>query len=178
MLVASIFFFSHIVFKRLISQGCLNLRLCGRVNPFLHRHSFQCIKNRHLLKTLWENKELLVTSNFFFSYNFFYSIRKLYPHLSIFSTSFLAHLNTTCSRGDLRVVMCLSSTISISIFSSQTAGPIWTKLGRDVPWQVLFENSSHNFIPSKTLVAMATEWNFLSNSLKIFSSGTAGPILK
>ena len=33
-------------------------------------------------------------------------------------------------------------------------------------------------IPSKTLVAMATKWNFLANSLKIFSSETASRILK
>ena len=62
----------------------------------------------------------------------------------------------------------MSSTISFNIFSSQTAGPIWTKLGRNVPWEVLFKKYSQNLIPSKTLVAMATKLNFLSNSLKIF----------
>ena len=46
---------------------------------------------------------------------------------------FLAHLSTMCSRGALRVVRCPSSTISLNIFSSQTAKPIWTKLGRNVP---------------------------------------------
>ena len=91
---------------------------------------------------------------------------------------FLAHLSTTCSRGAFRVVMCPSSTISLNIFSSQTAGPIWTKLGRNVPWNVLFKICSQNLIPSKTLVPMATKLNFLSNSLKIFSSEIAGPILK
>ena len=35
-------------------------------------------------KILREKKKLLTTSNFFFSHNVFYSIRKLYPHLSIF----------------------------------------------------------------------------------------------
>ena len=40
---------------------------------------------------MWEKKKLLITtSNFFFSCNFFYSIRKLYPHLSIFLTSYLS----------------------------------------------------------------------------------------
>ena len=98
---------------------------------------------------------------------------------------FLAHLSTMCSKWAFRVVRCpssvvrrASSTISLNIFSSQTAGPIWTKLGRNVPWEVLFKICSQNLIPSKTLVAMATKLNFLSNSLKIFSSGTAGPILK
>ena len=44
---------------------------------------------RQLLKTSWEKKKLLVMSNFFFSHTVFYSIRKLYPHLSIFLTSYL-----------------------------------------------------------------------------------------
>ena len=97
-------------------------------------------------------------------------------------TMFLAHLSTTCSRGAFRVVRCLlcvvSSTISLNSFFSQTAGPIWTKLGSNVLWEVLFKNCSQNLIPFKTLVAMATKLNFLSNSLKISSSGTTGLILK
>ena len=60
-----------------------------RVNPLLHRYSFQRNNNRQLLKTSWEKKKLLVPSNFFFSHNVFYSIRKFYPHLSIFFTSYL-----------------------------------------------------------------------------------------
>ena len=53
----------------------------------------------------------------------------------------------------------------------------------DQTWQecslgILFKNCSQNMIPSKPLVAMATKWNFPSNSLNIFSSGTAGQILK
>ena len=52
-------------------------------------HSFKHITNRQFSKTLWEKKKLLVMSNFFFSHNVFYSIRKLYPHLSIFLTSYL-----------------------------------------------------------------------------------------
>ena len=53
-------------------------------NPLLDKYSFWRIINRQLLKTLWEKKKLHVTSNFFFSHNVFYSVRKLYPHLSIF----------------------------------------------------------------------------------------------
>ena len=34
--------------------------------------------------------------------------------------------------------------------------------------EVLFKKCSQNLIPSKTLISMATKWNFLSNSLKIF----------
>ena len=58
-------------------------------NLLLHRYSFWHINNRHLLKTLWEKRILLVTSNFSSSHNVFYSIRYLYPHLSIFLTSYL-----------------------------------------------------------------------------------------
>ena len=39
---------------------------------------------------MWEKKKLLVIGDFFFSHNVFYSIRKLYPHLSIFITSYLS----------------------------------------------------------------------------------------
>ena len=76
------------------------------------------------------------------------------------------------------VVRRVSSTISLNIFFSQTTGPIWTKLGRNVSCEVLSENYSQNLIPPTTLVAMATKWNFLSNSLTVFSSETAGQILK
>ena len=85
-----------------------------------------------------------------------------------------------CAQGELLGSPCVcraSSTISLNI-SSQTAGPIWTKLGRNVSWEVLLINCSQSLIPSKTLVAMVTKWNFLSNSFKIFPSGTTGLILK
>ena len=93
---------------------------------------------------------------------------------------FLAHLSTTCSRGAFRVTGCPSCVVnnSLNINNFLTAEPIWTKLGRNVPWEVLFKNCSQNLILSKTLVAMATKWNFLANSLKIFSSETAGRIFK
>ena len=108
---------------------------------------------------------------------------KPFPHILVLISGevlFLAQLSTTCSRGAFSVVMCPSSvnTISLNIFSSETDWPIWTKLGRNVPWEVLFKNCSQNLIPSKTLVAIATKLNFLCNSLKIFSSETTGPILK
>ena len=41
------------------------------------------------LKTMWEKKKSGVLSNFFYFNNVFYSIRKLYPDLSIFMTSYL-----------------------------------------------------------------------------------------
>ena len=82
-------------------------------------------------------------------------------------TLFLAHLSTTCSRGAFRMVMCPlsivrceSSTISLNIFSSQTTEPIWTKLGRNVPLEVLFKTCSQNLIPSKTLVYHCNEIEF------------------
>ena len=97
-----------------------------------------------------------------------------------FKMHFLAHLSTTWGG---RVVQCLSSvmhhtlcvlrcasyTISLNIFSPQTAGPIWTKLGQNVSLEVFFKNHSQNLIPSKTLVARAKKWIFfLAIFLKIF----------
>ena len=85
----------------------------------------------------------------------------------------LAHLSTTCSGGvimtgrrpSVRLSVCLSVrpsvrplTISLKIFSSKTRRPILIKLGRNVPWVKLYKNCYKNFIPTKTLVAMATKW--------------------
>ena len=63
-----------------------NTFLVGRywdLNPLLHRYSFWPINNRQLLKTLWEKEKLLVTSNFSFSHNVFYSIRYCIPFFHI-----------------------------------------------------------------------------------------------
>ena len=54
------------------------------LKPLLHRYSFLRINNSQFLKTLREKEKLLVTSNFSFSHNVFYSIKYLYPHLSFF----------------------------------------------------------------------------------------------
>ena len=89
----------------------------------------------------------------------------------------IARLSTTCSRGAFRVVMCQSSTISLNIFSSQTTGPIWIKLGRNVPWEILFKNFCRIWFHQKLWLPWQRNLNFLSNSLKIFS-GTEGLILK
>ena len=54
-------------------------------NPLLHRYSFKRISNRQLLKTLWEKKKLLVTSNFFFSLECFQLIQiTVSPFVHIF----------------------------------------------------------------------------------------------
>ena len=78
---------------------------------------------------------------------------------------FLAHLSTTCSRGAFRVVMCLSCVINN--FFKHLLPNCWANL--DQTWQEYFLGvpllkCSRNFIPSKTLVAMATKLNFFSNS--------------
>ena len=59
------------------------------ITPLPHGYPFWHINNRPLLKTLWKKKKLLVPSNFFFFHNVFYSIRYLYPYLSIYLTSYL-----------------------------------------------------------------------------------------
>ena len=89
----------------------------------------------------------------------------------------LAHLSM-CSRGAFRVVMCRSSTVSLNIFSSQTAGPIWTKLGRNVPLEVLFKNLFTKYDSLKNSGCHGNKMEFLKQSLKIFSYGTASQILK
>ena len=87
------FFFDWDKSKILSSGNGLTLNYSNetwnRFNPLLHRYSFWRINNRRLLKTLWEKKKLLITSNFSFSHNVFYSVKELYPHLSIFLTSYL-----------------------------------------------------------------------------------------
>ena len=42
------------------------------INPFPNKPWFLRVCGRSLLKTLWEKKKLLVTSNFFFSHSVFY----------------------------------------------------------------------------------------------------------
>ena len=42
------------------------------LNPFPNKPWFICVCSTSLLKTLWEKKKLLVTSNFFFSHCVFY----------------------------------------------------------------------------------------------------------
>ena len=104
LLVKSNFSYFRSVFKRRALQTRKNQGLFGKglkrrseyaigmlccIKPLLHRYSFSHINNRQLLKTLQENKKLIVRSNFFFSHNVVNSIRKLYPHVSIFLTSYL-----------------------------------------------------------------------------------------
>ena len=77
----------------------------------------------------------IVTSNFSFSHSVFKRL---------------------VSQGRQKVSLCGNG---LNIFFSQTAGPNRAKLGSlNVPWAVLFKNCSQNFIPSKTLVAVATKW--------------------
>ena len=98
LLVTSNFSFSHSVFYAVGELLTISIKskivICKKVlkldcfNPLLHRYSFY-----RDLQTGFENivgkEEILVTSNFFFSHNVFYSIREMNPHLSIFLTSYL-----------------------------------------------------------------------------------------
>ena len=47
------------------------------LNPFPNKPWFLCVCSKILLKTLWEKKKLLVTSNFSFSHSVFYPFREL-----------------------------------------------------------------------------------------------------
>ena len=48
-----------------------------KVNPFPNKHWFLHIYSTSLLKTLWEKEKLLVTTNFSFSHNVYYSFGEL-----------------------------------------------------------------------------------------------------
>ena len=60
----------------------LTLHLIGKFsdffNSFPNKPWFLCVCNTSLLKTLWEKKKLLVTSNFPISHSVFYSFGELY----------------------------------------------------------------------------------------------------
>ena len=63
-----------------VSKSDLNLSHAEcLVNPFPNKPCFLCVCSTSLLKTLWEKKKLLVTSNFFFSNSVFH------PFLEIFA---------------------------------------------------------------------------------------------
>ena len=80
----------------------------------------------------------------------------------------------------LRKALCLSYVIKNSFKHLPNK---WATL--DQTWQEMecslgdpLLKFVHNLIPSKTVVVMATTWNFLVYSLKIFSCGMAGRILR
>ena len=50
--------------------------------PFSKQALVLCVCSTSLLKTLWEKKKLLITSNFSFSHRVFFSFRELFPPLS------------------------------------------------------------------------------------------------
>ena len=98
MLVTSIFSFSHNVFYssrhkfQFLSHNYFVICKCfefGPVYNFVVRSRVNASTTDSFFKTSWKEKKLPVTSNFFFSHHVFYSIRKLYPHLSIFLTLYL-----------------------------------------------------------------------------------------
>ena len=54
----------------------------------------------------------------------------------------------------------------ISIFSSETTRPIWTKLGRDCPWVVPFQNCARRPHSPTKMAAVAKNIKFGKKSLK------------
>ena len=78
LLIMSNFSFSHSVFKRLSFLHSKNQGLFGKgFNSFQNKPWFLRVWSTSLLKTLWDRKKLLVTSNFFFSH------RVSYPFVEI-----------------------------------------------------------------------------------------------
>ena len=120
--------------------------------------------------------EMLVTSNF----SFYRSVFKRLVLQSRKNQGFLAHLSTTCSRGAFRVVMCLSCVVN-NFFKHLLLPNCWANL--DQTWQECslggpLQKVFTEFDSVKNSDCHGNEISFLSNSLKIFSSETAGPILK
>ena len=69
------------------------------INPLLHNPDFNDLEKESFLKTLWEQKKMLVTSNFS-------SLQQCFLPFKNQISFFLAHLSTTCSRGAFRVTGC------------------------------------------------------------------------
>ena len=72
-------------------------------------------------------------------------------------------LLSTCSRGAFRVVICRACVVNNffkHLLSNHLANldQTWQKCSFGGPLKII-----HSLILSKPLVAMATEWNFLSN---------------
>ena len=112
---------------------------------------FTCLQYK-FLKTLWEKKKLLVTSNFFFSRGVFYPFREL-------SVIFIKFKIVVCKLFQFGRGQNLSFEKGLNIFSSQTTKPVWTKLSMNDPKEVLFKYCPQNLIPSKPMIAMATKDN-------------------
>ena len=70
--------FSTIFFKSLFFRMIkILLGLCGKGLTLSQTSPGFTVCSTSLLKTLWEKKELLVTSNFYFSHSVFYPFREL-----------------------------------------------------------------------------------------------------
>ena len=104
---------------------------------------------------------------------------------NVFKRIFSSPEHNVIKRGAFRVVICPLSVICrascvVNNFFKHLLLNRWANL--DQTWQECslrgpLQKLFTEFDSIKTLVAMATKLNFLSNSLKIFSSGTIGPIL-
>ena len=74
---------------------------------------------------------------------------------------------------NLSVVLCLSSiihcalsTISLNFFSSKTVGPIWNKLGRNIPWEMLFKKLFTEFDSIKNLGCHGNQMKFFKQCFR------------
>ena len=200
MLVTSIFSFSQNVFTRLLPQGPWGKGVLKtlRIFSFFYEvfHSFINLswiifgvffvckffefgpvdKKKKII--LWRVKPRLTLPN---KNILDWSKFKTYPgdRIKLAKIVFLAPLAVDQQAYVMaRCPSCIVSpsvsalTFSLNIFFSETTYRILMKFQRNVPAIVLSRTSSKNLIPSKTLVAMATELKNFLKSLKIFLSET------
>ena len=66
--------------KNFVLPLTIKIHVSGSINPFPNKTGFSRLCSTSLLKTLWENEKLLVTSNFSFSQSFFLPLGKTSCH--------------------------------------------------------------------------------------------------
>ena len=88
--------------------------------------------------------------------------------ISVIDTFLFAHLSTKFSKAALRSpgVHLASSTISLKIFSSQTAGPIWTKLAGMFVWRASLKKMFTEFDSIKNSGCHGNKMNFFKQFFK------------
>ena len=134
-------------------------------NPLLHKYSFRH-NNRQLLKTLWENKKLLVTSNFFFSHNVFTRSDHCTTFVCIFDIIFLFAAEFEepkigiSGKGLRAVIILLTLSQTSPGFYVSAVNVFWKHCGKRrncllqaiSPFPTVFSTHLENFLPFSSVL--------------------------